>query len=56
MFEFFELLADFFNRIFALLNYFTVDIGGVEISILAILLACAFFAFVCSAFWRGAKK
>lgn len=56
MFQFFELLRDFFVQIFALLNYFTFSYQGFDFSILGIFLSLGFFALIASAFWRGAKK
>lgn len=56
MYDFLELLADFYVKLLAILNYFTFTWNGFEISILGVLIALSFFAFVASAFWRGAKK
>lgn len=55
MFDFFNLLAEFFKNIFGVLNTAIFNLGGVTVSLGSLLLGFVALSMVISFFWKGAK-
>lgn len=53
--QFFEMFVDWFNQLFALLNSYTIEAFGVNVSLLVIYGAFIVLSMVISLFWKGAK-
>ena len=52
---FLQLLSNFFNGIFAVLNVHLFDIGGVNVTLSEILLGFLALSLCISVFWKGAR-
>ena len=56
MYEFFELLRDFYSDIFFILRRETFQFGTVETNLLSILVSFFIISLVVSAFWKGVSR
>ena len=55
MLDFISMLADFWKSIFFVFDSHPLNIGGIEVSLTALIFAFLVIGFAISYFWKGAK-
>lgn len=55
MFQFLEMITQYFGNLFNLLDDYSFDFGGVNASLLSILLGFLALSILISVFWKGAR-
>ena len=55
MFDFVEMIADLWKRIFSLFEQYSFDVSGYKVSYFTLIFGFLVIAFVISYFWKGAR-